>query len=97
MNKLKSGLKIGQRVMVLAEVIGEQSFTGAPQVRLLRAVPVRHKEDALAFVSTASVYPICAAQLPPTDRQQACIAQTAENAKQGNLLCTDAEQPTTRK
>lgn len=35
--------------------------------------------------------------LPSTGGQQDCIAQTAENATQNNLLCTDAEQLETRK
>lgn len=37
------------------------------------------------------------ADLPPTGEQQACDAQNAENATQGNLLCADAEQLETRK
>ena len=37
------------------------------------------------------------AELPPTGGQQDCDAQIAENAKQENLTCTDAEQLTKRK
>lgn len=35
--------------------------------------------------------------LPPTGGQQDSIARNTENAKQGNLLCTDAAQLNARK
>lgn len=36
-------------------------------------------------------------ELPPAGGQQDCIAQSSENATQGNLLCADAAQLTARK